>query len=182
MTKTNIEMKTLLKKLKHYFSGEHEKNKTILIILFELNKEKYGLLNYWCLNNTFAINFKNWTIWNTFNIYNPLDKGTWKLLFNLGFTPDRYFNPIPNQRTREEKKSLMDKKLSILETMVVREISLEIRLLFIEFTFSFNFDYLLKYELSEDFKEIAVKYYRVSSLNIKSDDDWNEYRLKNNIL
>ena len=174
-------MKTLLNKLKHYFSGEHEKNKNILIILFKLNREKYGLLNFWCLGNTFALNFKKWMILNTFNIYNPLDINTWKLLFNLQFKPDRYFSDISNQRTREEKKSLMDTKLSVMESMIVREISLEIQLLFIEFTFNFNFDYLLKYELLEDFKEIAIKYYRVSSLNIKSDDDWNEYRLKNNI-
>ena len=179
-------MKTLLNKLKHYFSGEHENNQSILITLFKFNKEHNRLMpNYWCLNiYMFALNFKKWMIHSIFNIYNPLDKDMWKLSFNLNFKPDSYFSRVEDKRTKKEDKSLTDKNLSVRESMVVREISLQIQLLFIEFIFNFNFDYLLKYELSsfmED-NELTIKYYRPSSLNIKTDDDWTEFRLKNSIL
>ena len=47
----------------------------------------------------------------------------------------------------------------------------------------FNFDYLLKYELSNYMKDddFIIKYYKPSSLNIDNDDDWTNYRLKNSI-
>ena len=177
-------MKILLNKLKHYFSGEHEKNQSILITLFKFNKEHNRLSpNYWCFNNMFALNFKRWMMHSIFNIYNPLDKEMWKLSFDLIFKPDSYFGSVEDKRTKEENKSLTDKDLNVRESMVVRVIELKIQLLFIEFTFNFNFDYLLKYELSnymED-NELIIKYYRPSSLNIKTDDDWTEYRLKNSI-
>ena len=179
-------MKILLNKLKHYFSGKHEKNQSIIIHLFKFNKEHNRLMsNYWCLNiYMFALNYKKWMTHSIFNIYNPLDKDMWKLSFNLSFKPDSYFSRVEDKRTKKEDKSLTDKNLSVRESMVVREISLQIQLLFIEFIFNFNFDYLLKYELSsfmED-NELTIKYYRPSSLNIKTDDDWTEFRLKNSIL
>tara|TARA_R100001198_G_scaffold63510_1_gene37243 strand:- start:2626 stop:3162 length:537 start_codon:yes stop_codon:yes gene_type:complete len=178
-------MTTLLKKLKHYFSGEHEKNEKILITLFNFKKSNsHYTPNYWCLNNMLALNFKKCMTWIIFNIYNPFDKDTWKLSFDIKFTPDSYFSRVENKRTKEENKYLDNKGLIVRETMVVREISSKIQLLFIEFNFMFNFDYLLKYELSNYMKDddFIIKYYRPSSLNINNDDDWINYRHKNNIL